>query len=137
MIETRLGRRKSLALSTFATAFFCAVFSRVASQAAVTASSMAISLTATTMWAILYGMTPEIFPPDIRGSACGTASALSRIGAMIAPLLGGQLLVIDHRIPVYTSVIVFIAAGFTVLALPSEDEQQGHDPTADGYTLAH
>lgn len=55
MIETRLGRRKSLAFSTFATAFFCAVFSRVTSQAMVTASSMAISLTATTMWAVLYG----------------------------------------------------------------------------------
>lgn len=55
MIETRLGRQRSLALVTFATAFFCAVFAGVTSQTAVTASSMGISLTATTMWAVLYG----------------------------------------------------------------------------------
>ena len=80
MIETPLGRRKSLALSTFTTAFFCAVFAKVTSQAAITASSMAISLAVTvctrissigyyrepylqTMWAVLYGMTPETFEP--------------------------------------------------------------------------
>ncbi|KAG8889996.1 hypothetical protein FRB98_001431 [Tulasnella sp. 332] len=135
MIETKLGRRKSLALSTFATAFFCAVFAAVSSQAAVTASSMAISLTATTMWAVLYGMTPEIFPPHIRGTACGTASALSRIGGMIAPLLGGQLLVIDRRLPVYAAVVIFIVAGFSVLLLPSERAPTTETRRGDGYQL--
>ncbi|KAG6919261.1 hypothetical protein DXG01_008057 [Tephrocybe rancida] len=104
LIESPLGRRWSLAGSTFLTAFFCVVF-------VIANSSWAA------MWAVLYGWTPEIFGTKVRGTACGIASALSRIGGMIAPLLGGALLVIDRSIPVYTSVVVFVFAGFCVLLL--------------------
>ena len=75
----------------------------------------------------------------VRGSACGIASALSRMyvsrfmhvelnaymicnsGGMIAPILGGILLVMNRAVPVYTAVIVFAIAGFCVLLL-KEDE---------------
>lgn len=36
---------------------------------------------------------------------------------MIAPMLGGVLLMIDRSVPVYTSVVVFVFAGFCVLLL--------------------
>ena len=36
---------------------------------------------------------------------------------MIAPMLGGSLLMIDRSIPVYTSVVTFAIAGFCVLLL--------------------
>jgi hypothetical protein len=36
---------------------------------------------------------------------------------MIAPMLGGSLLMIDRSIPVYTSVVIFAIAGFCVLLL--------------------
>ncbi len=55
MIESRLGRRWSLAGSTFVTAIFCVVFVMVESSWAVRASTVGISLSATTMWAVLYG----------------------------------------------------------------------------------
>lgn len=38
-------------------------------------------------------------------------------GGMIAPMLGGSLLMIDRSIPVYTSVVIFAIAGFCVLLL--------------------
>ena len=38
-------------------------------------------------------------------------------GGMIAPMLGGSLLMIDRSIPVYTSVVTFAIAGFCVLLL--------------------
>ncbi|KAG8942014.1 hypothetical protein FRC03_003731 [Tulasnella sp. 419] len=132
MIETRLGRRLSLALSTFATALFCAIFGYVSSQWAVTASSMAISLAVTTMWAVLYGMTPEMFVPKVRGTACGTASALSRVGGMIAPLLGGSLLVVDTSLPVYTAVGIFIAAGICVLLLDDDAASTRREQKSSG-----
>lgn len=31
------------------------------------------------MYAVLYGWTPEIFGTKVRGTACGIASALSRV----------------------------------------------------------
>lgn len=79
MVESPLGRRRSLAGSTFATALACVAFVTVRGEWAVRASTMLLSLSATTMWAILYGWTPEIFGTEVRGTACGVASALSRM----------------------------------------------------------
>ncbi|KAF8799365.1 MFS general substrate transporter [Phlegmacium glaucopus] len=126
LIESRLGRRWSLAGSTFITAFFCVVFVLVQSRWAVRLSTVGISLSATTMWAVLYGWTPEIFGTKIRGTACGIASALSRIGGMIAPILGGILLMMNRSIPVYTSVVIFVIAGFCVLLLKEEAGEGGY-----------
>jgi hypothetical protein len=40
---------------------------------------------------------------------------------MIAPILGGILLMIDRSVPVYTSVVIFAIAGVCVLLLKEED----------------
>ncbi|GLB38653.1 putative sugar (and other) transporter [Lyophyllum shimeji] len=136
LIESPVGRRWSLAGSTFVTAFFCAVFVMVESTWAVRASTVGISLSATTMWAVLYGWTPEIFGTKVRGTACGIASALSRIGGMIAPMLGGGLLVIDRSVPVYTSVVIFAIAGCCVLML-REGEGDSPDRTKGERAIVH
>ncbi|KAG6885647.1 hypothetical protein C0993_011781 [Termitomyces sp. T159_Od127] len=43
-------------------------------------------------------------------------------GGMIAPMLGGMLLMINRSIPVYISVVVFVFAGFCVLLIPENQE---------------
>jgi hypothetical protein len=45
-------------------------------------------------------------------------------GGMIAPILGGRLLMIDVSIPVYTSVITFIIAGFCVVLIREPDKKE-------------
>ncbi|OBZ68970.1 putative MFS-type transporter PB1E7.08c [Grifola frondosa] len=127
LIESPLGRRWSLAGSTFVTAFFCWIFVTVQHPWAVRASTIGISLSATAMWAVLYGWTPEIFGTKVRGTACGIASALSRIGGMIAPILGGTLLMVDHSLPVYVSIVVFFLAGICVLLLDEHDAERGSE----------
>ncbi|KAJ7701373.1 major facilitator superfamily domain-containing protein [Mycena rosella] len=127
LILTPLGRRWSLAGSTLVTAAFCIlfVFAQTArSDWAVRISAVGVGLASTTMWAVLYGWTPEIFATKVRGTACGIASALSRIGGMIAPLLGGALLLVSRAAPVYTSMVAFVCAAGCVLLL-SEDEGEG------------
>ncbi|RPD62502.1 MFS general substrate transporter [Lentinus tigrinus ALCF2SS1-7] len=126
LIESRLGRRWSLAGSTFVTAFFCWVFVMVEHPWAVRASTVGISLSATAMWAVLYGWTPEIFGTKVRGTACGIASALSRIGGMIAPIVGGSLLMVDHSFPVYASIGIFVVAGICVLLLEEHEGERGN-----------
>ncbi|TFK26851.1 MFS general substrate transporter [Coprinopsis marcescibilis] len=125
LIESPLGRRWSLAGSTFVTALFCVLFAMVQNEWAVRISTVGISLSATAMWAVLYGWTPEIFGTKVRGTACGIASALSRIGGMIAPILGGILLMIDRSFPVYLSVVVFLIAGVCVLLLREDNSREG------------
>ncbi|CAL1712613.1 unnamed protein product [Somion occarium] len=125
MVDSRLGRRWSLAGSTFVTAFFCVLFVIAQNPWAVRASTVGISLSATTMWAVLYGWTPEIFGTKVRGTACGIASALSRIGGMIAPILGGSLLMINVSFPVYASIVIFLIAGVCVLLLKENEGDKG------------
>jgi len=59
LIESRLGRKWSLAGSTFITAFFCAVFALVQSSWAVRASTVGVSLSATVRWLLF------LFPGDL------------------------------------------------------------------------
>jgi hypothetical protein len=93
--ELPLGRRISLALSTIVTALQCWLFVIVKSETAIRITTVGISLSASTMWAILYGWTPAIFSTNgrscnsqgckhftiisVRGTACGSASAFSRM----------------------------------------------------------
>ncbi|KIJ97555.1 hypothetical protein K443DRAFT_241093 [Laccaria amethystina LaAM-08-1] len=135
LIETRLGRRWSLAGSTFITAFFCVVFVLVESTWAVRSSTVGISLSVTTMWSVLYGWTPDVFGTKVRGTACGIASALSRIGGMIAPMLGGVLLMMDRSLPVYASAVVFVFAGFCVLKLKEDEGEGGRGSKGDRVAM--
>jgi MFS family permease len=112
-----LGRKLSLVGSTFLTALLCLGFALVRDPVAVTVTTVGISLSSSVMWAVLYGWTPEIFATKVRGTACGTASALSRVGGMIAPILGGALLMIDPSFPVYASIAVFLFSGICVLLI--------------------
>ena len=78
-----------------------------------------------------------MFP--VRGTACGTASALSRMyvldsiyscviynggfrGGMIAPVLGGVLLMVARSLPVYFSIVIFTLAGVCTLMLRVEEK---------------
>lgn len=45
---------------------------------------------------------------------------------MIAPLLGGTLLMIDASFPVYASVVIFLVAGLCVLLLREEEGERGN-----------
>ncbi|KAG8737015.1 hypothetical protein FRC12_017314 [Ceratobasidium sp. 428] len=92
------------------------------------------------MWAVLYGMTPEIFETKVRGTACGIASALNRVGGMIAPILGGILIESSAALPVYTSICLLAFVVVCVLLLPFEkspdEESEGADGRGD-YTALH
>jgi len=55
MVETRLGKRKSLALSTGLTGILCLLFTIVPSDFGVLVTSMGISFSTTVMYSVLYG----------------------------------------------------------------------------------
>lgn len=60
MIQTKLGRRRSLAICTIATAVSVFAFVGVRAGMALTISSMFISLTGTAMYAVLCELTPLV-----------------------------------------------------------------------------
>ncbi|KAK4052685.1 hypothetical protein OIV83_001972 [Microbotryomycetes sp. JL201] len=66
LVETSLGRIKTLAISTLVTSASTLVFVFVQTQAGIMASSAAVSLAATLMYAVIYAYTPEAFPTTTR-----------------------------------------------------------------------
>jgi len=150
MIQTHLGRKKSLAICTLATGLAVFVFIRVRSDMAVIISSMFISLTGTAMYAVLCesptlpgfegfsckpatatganspdGMTPETFGTSIRGTACGTSAALSRLAGVIAPVGAGFLIKISANLPLFATAIIFVLTALCALALPKDRVSKG------------
>lgn len=151
-METSLGRIKTLAISTLATSLGTLVFVLVDSQPGIMLSSMLVSLAATLMCkspslaqpqfnsaaltpslaltdAVIYAYTPEAFPTSTRGTACGIASALSRLAGIIAPIVTGLLLSINVSAPLFlSSVCFFITAGCAAI-LPIETRVKGRRGT--------
>lgn len=54
-------------------------------------------------------------------------------GGMIAPILGGILLMINRAVPVYTAVVIFAIAGFCVLLLKEDNSSR----RAKGKAVLH
>lgn len=120
MIEGRLGRRYTMALSTFGTAIATILFAVLSDHTALTVFSALLSLLSTLNYAVLYSYTPEVFPSDIRGTACGVAAAMSRLAGILSPLLMGFLLSINTSIPLYVSFAAFGISGVLMCFLPIE-----------------
>lgn len=124
LIETFLGRIKSMALSSSFLALSLLAFALAPPSSSPTwtiASSCAISLSAATAYAVIYSYSPEVFPTALRGTASGTASALSRLAGIVAPLLAGALMdTVDENAPLYLGFALFGFSVCLMLNLPIE-----------------
>ncbi|BGP56209.1 hypothetical protein JCM8202_002100 [Rhodotorula sphaerocarpa] len=127
LIETPLGRVKTLVFSTLATSAATVVFVFVGSPAGIVLSSMAVSFASTLMYAVIYGFTPEIFPVTMRGTASGIASALSRLAGIVAPLLTGVLLSLSSSsvMPLSLSAVCLLATAAAAWGLLGIEERMG------------
>ncbi|GAA5953174.1 hypothetical protein JCM3765_007432 [Sporobolomyces pararoseus] len=123
LVETSFGRTLTLAYSTLATSLGTFIFVFVSGQTAVILSSMLVSFAATLMYAVIYSLTPEIFPTALRGTAGGIASALSRLAGIVAPLLTGALLSINISLPLFLSAVCFFATAACAWSLRGIEEE--------------
>ena len=67
--------------------------------------------------------------PTIRGTACGTASAISRVAGIVAPLFAGWAYSLLPALPLFiaTSALVVVTAAMALL--PIETRGRALDPT--------
>ncbi|POY76307.1 hypothetical protein BMF94_0502 [Rhodotorula taiwanensis] len=126
LVETPLGRAKTLAISTLGTSAATMVFVFVSSSVGIVLSSMAVSFASTLMYAVIYGFTPEIFPVTMRGTASGIASALSRLAGIVAPLVTGILLSVSTSVlPLSLSALCLFATAAAAWGLLDVEERMG------------
>ncbi|WFD17916.1 hypothetical protein MCAP1_000127 [Malassezia caprae] len=89
LVRSAYGRY-ALAMTLSATGLALLMFLWATRTWHVVAAGMAVSLCATTAYAVLYGQTPRAFPTRVRGTGCAIASAASRAAGIVAPMLGGK-----------------------------------------------
>ncbi|KAI1751295.1 sugar transporter [Xylaria castorea] len=116
-----LGRKGTLAISTFVSAVFLYLF--VTLGTTPTAQLFFTSVEAfcqNIMYGVLYAFTPEIFPAPVRGAATGVASFLNRVTGLLAPLLAANIPGDGSTTPIYLSAVLILAAFVGMVLIPIE-----------------
>ncbi|KAI0455872.1 sugar transporter [Xylaria acuta] len=116
-----LGRKGTLAISTFVSAVFLYLF--VTLGTTPNAQLFFTSVEAfcqNIMYGVLYAFTPEIFPAPVRGAATGVASFLNRVTGLLAPLLAANAPGDGSTTPIYLSAALILAAFVGMVLIPIE-----------------
>ena len=82
-----IGRRATLLGFLLLSAAGCALFAVATGTAMVAGALILMSFALLGTWGALYAFTPELYPTHLRGTGMGTASAMARLGGILAPSL--------------------------------------------------
>lgn len=116
-----LGRRGTLAISTFVSAVFLFLFVIYGrSSTSQLAFSCIEAFSQNIMYGVLYAFTPEIFPAPVRGAGTGVASFLNRMTGLVAPLIAASIPGDGTTTPIYLSGALIFAAFLGMCLIPIE-----------------
>jgi MFS transporter, putative metabolite:H+ symporter len=107
----RFGRRAVIATYMLMGAVSALVFAFAKSDLAIILAGMTLSLFMNGVYAGLYSYTPEIFPTHVRAMGQGACTAISRTGAMLAPITVGLLFPLYGFPGVFSLTTAFLATG--------------------------
>ncbi|WP_372803106.1 MFS transporter [Paracoccus seriniphilus] len=82
-----IGRRRTLMAFLILSAAGCLMFTLASGAALVALALIVMSFALLGTWGALYAFTPELYPTALRGTGMGTASAMARLGGILAPSL--------------------------------------------------
>jgi MFS family permease len=114
-----IGRKGALFASTVATGAFLYASTTATTSTQLLGWNCAFNFCSSTMYAVLYGYTPELFPTPQRGTGNALTATSNRIFGVMAPIIA-MFADLNTAAPVYTSGALFIAAGLLVLLMPYE-----------------
>ncbi|PWZ02822.1 MFS general substrate transporter [Testicularia cyperi] len=126
LVDTRLGRIGTMALSTALMTLSVLAFASTYWRAFLTLVSISSSIS----YAAIYGYTPEVMAPKIRATACGTASAISRVAGILAPLVAGSAFSLAPALPLYLAAVALTVVALAMALLPIETRGRGTQDAA-------
>lgn len=114
------GRQRTLQLFLILSAAGCLMFTLVASPWLVAASLMIMSFALLGTWGALYAFTPELYPTGLRGTGMGLASAMARLGGLLAPSLMGLVVARGFGIAIGAFAALLVIAALATLLIRAE-----------------
>ncbi|WP_165799465.1 MFS transporter [Sphingomonas oleivorans] len=124
----RIGRRNVIALYLALGAAGALFLSQVQTPTGLLWASVMLSFALNGVYSGLYSYTPELFPTAVRATAQGIATATSRVGAMVSPILVGALYPALGFGGVFAATMVLLATGGATVLLVG--------PRTNGITLS-
>ncbi|SCU82110.1 LAMI_0B08966g1_1 [Lachancea mirantina] len=118
-VETKLGRKGSLALSMFATGAILFGSTTAKTSNANLGWNCGFNIASSIMYGVLYAYTPEIFPTRVRGTGVGLASSANRVLGVFAPIIG-MYANLATSAPIFVSGALFLLAGIVSVFFPYE-----------------
>ncbi|MBU3028989.1 MFS transporter [Paracoccus marinaquae] len=118
-----LGRRTTLMGFLFLSAAGCFLFTIASGTAMVAGSLILMSFALLGTWGALYAFTPELYPTNLRGTGMGTASAMARLGGILAPSLLAMVFArgFDLAIGVFALLLLLGAAALLFVRSETRD----------------
>jgi len=107
----RVGRKAVLICALIGTALSAYFYGQSASLAILITSGLLMQFFTWMLWPSVYAYTPELYPTRMRGTGCGLASAVGRIGALSGPYATGLIL----STTLGQSMVFNVAAGTFIL----------------------
>ncbi|MFC3527429.1 MFS transporter [Paracoccus mangrovi] len=114
------GRKPTLQLFLLLSAAGCVLFTIAASPWLVAASLLLMSFALLGTWGALYAFTPELYPTGLRGTGMGTASAVARVGGLLAPSLLGLVVARGFGLAIGVFAALLLLAAIATLFIPTE-----------------
>lgn len=93
-----IGRRKSILFFTLGTSLSMIFFAYAFEEILVLLSGLLVSIFCLGAWGLTYAYTPELYPTAFRGTANGTASAVTRFAGFLAPFYTSIFIEINNII---------------------------------------
>jgi len=115
-----VGRRPTLAGFLLLSAAGCFLFTVASGTAMVAASLIIMSFALLGSWGALYAFTPELYPTHLRGTGMGTASAVARLGGILAPSLLAFVFTRSFTLAIGMFALLLVLAALALLLVKHE-----------------
>jgi len=118
------GRKLTLQIFLLLSAAGCLMFTLATAPWLVAAALMLMSFALLGTWGALYAFTPELYPTGLRGTGMGAASAMARVGGLLAPSLLGVVVARGFGVAIGVFAALLVIAAFSTLLIRTETRNQ-------------
>ena len=118
------GRKLTLQIFLVLSAGGCLLFTLASAPWLIALALMVMSFALLGTWGALYAFTPELYPTGLRGTGMGTASAVARVGGLLAPSLLGAVVAKGFGIAIGVFAALLLLAVLVTLLIRTETRNQ-------------
>ena len=119
-----IGRRNTLIGFLLLSAAGCALFALADNPGMVAFALILMSFALLGTWGALYAFTPELYPTHLRGTGMGTASAMARLGGILAPSLLALVFAKGFGFAIGIFALLLLLAAVALMTVKAETRDQ-------------